>query len=61
MVLLKLTEAMAKEGSTIKATSAQSPSEMVKKAVEIGMKVKNGEEVEELIKVPVETCYSRYN
>jgi ribose transport system substrate-binding protein len=27
---------------------------MIKKAVEIGMKVKNGEEVEELIKVPVE-------
>ncbi|KKI88425.1 ribose ABC transporter ATP-binding protein [Bacillus sp. SA1-12] len=48
------TEAMAKEGSSIMATSAQSPSEMVKKAVEIGMKVKKGEEVEELIKVPVE-------
>ncbi|QNF27154.1 ABC transporter substrate-binding protein [Metabacillus elymi] len=47
-------DAMAKEGSTIMATSAQSPSEMVKKAVEIGMKVKNGEDVEELIKVPVE-------
>ena len=46
-------EAMAKEGSSIMATSAQSPSEMVKKAVEIGMKVKNGEDVEELIKVPV--------
>jgi ribose transport system substrate-binding protein len=27
---------------------------MEKKAVEIGMKVKNGEKVEELIKVPVE-------
>jgi ribose transport system substrate-binding protein len=49
----EVTEAMAKKGSTIKATSAQSPSEMVKKAVEIGMKVKNGEDVEELIKVPV--------
>jgi ribose transport system substrate-binding protein len=48
------TEAMGKEGSSIMATSAQSPREMVKKAVEIGMKVKNGEEVEELIKVPVE-------
>lgn len=48
------TEAMAKEGSTIAATSAQSPSNMIKKAVEIGMKVKNDEEVEELIKVPVE-------
>ncbi|MBZ5752430.1 ABC transporter substrate-binding protein [Metabacillus rhizolycopersici] len=48
------TEAMAKEGSSIMATSAQSPSEMVKKAVEIGMKVKNGEDVEELIKVPVD-------
>ncbi len=48
------TKAMAKEGSTIAATSAQSPSNMIKKAVEIGMKVKNGEEVEELIKVPVE-------
>lgn len=47
-------DAMAKEGSTIMATSAQSPSEMVKKAAEIGMKVKNGEDVEELIKVPVE-------
>jgi ribose transport system substrate-binding protein len=47
-------EAMAKEGSSIMATSAQSPSEMVKKAVEIGMKVKNGEDVEELIKVPVD-------
>ncbi|MBT2730891.1 ABC transporter substrate-binding protein [Bacillus sp. ISL-75] len=49
----EVTEAMAKKGSTIKATSAQSPSEMVKKAVEIGMKVKNGEDVEDLIKVPV--------
>ncbi|QNF28745.1 ABC transporter substrate-binding protein [Metabacillus elymi] len=48
------TEAMAKDGSTFTATSAQSPSDMVKKAVEIGMKVKNGEDVEELIKVPVE-------
>jgi ribose transport system substrate-binding protein len=48
------TEAMAKEGSSIMATSAQSPSEMMKKAVEIGMKVKNGEDVEELIKVPVD-------
>ncbi|WP_052737700.1 ABC transporter substrate-binding protein [Bacillus sp. SA1-12] len=48
------TEAMSKEGSSIMATSAQSPSEMVKKAVEIGMKVKNGEDVEDLIKVPVE-------
>ncbi|MDQ0861005.1 ABC transporter substrate-binding protein [Bacillus sp. V2I10] len=47
-------EAMAKEGSSIMATSAQSPSEMVKTAVGIGMKVKNGEDVEELIKVPVE-------
>ncbi|QGQ45427.1 ABC transporter substrate-binding protein [Metabacillus sediminilitoris] len=50
----EVTEAMAKEGSSIMATSAQSPSEMVKKAVEIGMKVKNGEDVEELIKVPVD-------
>lgn len=49
----EVTEAMAKKGSTIRATSAQSPSEMVKKAVEIGMKVKNGEDVEDLIKVPV--------
>lgn len=48
------TEAMAKENSSIYATSAQSPSEMVKKAAEIGMKVKNGEDVEDLIKVPVE-------
>ncbi|WP_338787140.1 ABC transporter substrate-binding protein [Metabacillus sp. FJAT-53654] len=48
------TEAMAKDGSTFTATSAQSPSDMVKKAVEIGMKVKNGEDVDELIKVPVE-------
>ncbi len=48
------TEAMSKEGSSIHATSAQSPSDMVKKAVEIGLKVKDGEEVEELIKVPVE-------
>ena len=45
---------MVKEGSTIAATSSQSPSNMIKKAVEIGMKVKTGEEVEELIKVPVE-------
>jgi ribose transport system substrate-binding protein len=45
---------MAKDGSTFTATSAQSPSDMVKKAVEIGMKVKNGEDVDELIKVPVE-------
>lgn len=50
----EVTEAMAKEGSSIMATSAQSPSEMVKKAVEIGMKVKKGEDVEDLIKVPVE-------
>lgn len=50
----EVTEAMAKEGSSIYATSAQSPSDMVKKAVEIGMKVKNGEEEEALIKVPVE-------
>ncbi|MGF6952138.1 ribose transport system substrate-binding protein [Neobacillus sp. B4I6] len=49
----EVTEAMAKKGSTIRATSAQSPSDMVKKAVEIGMKVKNGEDVEDLIKVPV--------
>lgn len=49
----EVTDAMSKKGSTIKATSAQSPSEMVKTAVEIGMKVKNGEDVEELIKVPV--------
>ena len=49
----EVTEAMAKKGSTIKATSAQSPSEMVKKAVEIGIKVKNGEDVDDLIKVPV--------
>ncbi|MCM3654129.1 ABC transporter substrate-binding protein [Metabacillus litoralis] len=49
----EVTEAMAKKGSTIKATSAQSPSEMMKKAVEIGMKVKNGEDVDDLIKVPV--------
>lgn len=48
------TEAMAKEGSTFVATSAQSPSDMVKKAVEVGMKVRNGEKVEELIKVPVD-------
>ncbi|WP_299093808.1 ABC transporter substrate-binding protein [uncultured Metabacillus sp.] len=50
----EVTEAMKKEGSSIMATSAQSPSEMVKKAVEIGMKVKNGEKVDEMIKVPVE-------
>ncbi|MFD2215508.1 ABC transporter substrate-binding protein [Metabacillus endolithicus] len=48
------TDAMAKENSSIYATSAQSPREMVKKAAEIGMKVKNGEDVEDLIKVPVE-------
>lgn len=48
------TEAMAKDGSTFTATSAQSPRDMVKTAVEIGLKVKNGEKVEELIKVPVE-------
>lgn len=47
-------EAMAQDGSSIYATSAQSPSEMVKKAVEIGVKVLNGEKVESLIKVPVE-------
>ncbi|WNS79244.1 ABC transporter substrate-binding protein [Domibacillus sp. DTU_2020_1001157_1_SI_ALB_TIR_016] len=47
------TEAMAKEGSTFVATSAQSPGNMIKKAVEVGMKVKDGEKVEELIKVPV--------
>jgi ribose transport system substrate-binding protein len=47
-------EAMKKEGSTFAATSAQNPGNMVKKAVEIGMKVLNGEKVEEMIKVPVE-------
>ncbi|MBD1381435.1 ABC transporter substrate-binding protein [Metabacillus arenae] len=48
------TEAMAKEGSSIAATSAQSPRNMIKEAVEVGIKVKDGEKVEELIKVPVE-------
>lgn len=48
------TEAMAKEESSFVATSAQSPSNMIKKAVEIGLKIKNGQDVEELIKVPVE-------
>jgi ribose transport system substrate-binding protein len=48
------TEAMAKEGSSFVATSAQSPSNMIKKAVEIGLKMKNGQDVDELIKVPVE-------
>nr|WP_205173518.1 ABC transporter substrate-binding protein [Bacillus pakistanensis] len=47
-------KAMKKEGSTIAATSAQHPDQMVKKAVETGLKVLDGEKVEELVKVPVD-------
>jgi ribose transport system substrate-binding protein len=47
-------EAMKKDGSTIAATSAQHPDEIVKKAIEIGQKIKDGESVDDLIKVPVD-------
>ncbi|ALC83135.1 MULTISPECIES: ABC transporter substrate-binding protein [Bacillus] len=47
-------DAMKKEGSTIAATSAQHPDEIVKEAIEIGQKIKDGEKVEGLIKVPVD-------
>ncbi|MFC7322466.1 substrate-binding domain-containing protein [Halobacillus campisalis] len=47
-------EAMSKEGSSIAGTSAQHPDEMVKKAMEVGIQVLDGESVEEVIKIPVD-------
>jgi ribose transport system substrate-binding protein len=47
-------EAMAKDGSSIRATVAQSPRNLAKQAVEVGIKAIEGEEIEEVIKVPVE-------
>ncbi|PGL71185.1 ribose ABC transporter ATP-binding protein [Bacillus sp. AFS055030] len=46
-------KAMKKEGSSINATVAQSPRDMAKQAVEIGMKAIKGEKVEKVAKVPV--------
>lgn len=43
-----------KEKKKFYATSAQSPFNMVKTAIDSGFKILEGEEVEELIKVPVE-------
>ncbi|WP_431801057.1 substrate-binding domain-containing protein [Halobacillus andaensis] len=47
-------EAMSKEGSTIAGTSAQHPDEMVKEAMDVGLQVLDGEEVEEIVKIPVD-------
>lgn len=47
-------DAMKQEGSTIAATSAQHPDEIVKEAIEIGQKIIDGETVDDLIKVPVD-------
>ncbi|GGF26956.1 ribose ABC superfamily ATP-binding protein [Halobacillus andaensis] len=47
-------EAMSKEGSSIAGTSAQHPDEMVKKAMDVGIQVLDGESVEEVIKIPVD-------
>ncbi|WP_240339710.1 substrate-binding domain-containing protein [Halobacillus ihumii] len=47
-------EAMKKEGSTIAGTSAQHPAKMIKKAMDVGLKVLEGGSVEkEVIKIPV--------
>jgi len=42
------------EKKNFAATSAQFPNEMVKTAVDVGVKILNGEKVDPLIKVPVE-------
>ncbi|WP_173917560.1 substrate-binding domain-containing protein [Halobacillus sp. Marseille-Q1614] len=47
-------EAMKKEGSSIAGTSAQHPDEMIKKAMDVGIQVLDGESVEEVIKIPVD-------
>ncbi|WP_347553209.1 substrate-binding domain-containing protein (plasmid) [Pseudalkalibacillus hwajinpoensis] len=47
-------EAMNKEGSSIAGTSAQYPDKMVKKAMDIGIKVLEGESVDEVVKIPVD-------
>lgn len=46
--------AALKEKKSYAATSAQNPFEMVKTAIEIGLKIKNGEQVEDITKVPVD-------
>ncbi|WP_342045082.1 ABC transporter substrate-binding protein [Bacillus sp. OTU530] len=43
-----------KENKSFVATSAQHPDEIVKKAVDIGMKIIKGDKVESQVKVPVE-------
>jgi ribose transport system substrate-binding protein len=43
-----------KEKKSFAATSAQHPDEMMKKALEIGKKVLDGQKVDKLVKVPVE-------
>ncbi|WP_235001644.1 substrate-binding domain-containing protein [Halobacillus sp. Marseille-P3879] len=47
-------EAMSKEGSSIAGTSAQHPDEMVKEAMDVGLQVLDGKEVEEIVKIPVD-------
>ncbi|WP_246031744.1 substrate-binding domain-containing protein [Salibacterium salarium] len=47
-------EAMNKGGSSIAGTSAQHPDEMIKKAMDVGIEVLDGESVEEVIKIPVD-------
>ena len=47
-------KAMKKEGSSIAGTSAQHPDKMVKKAMDIGLKVLDGKSVEKVIKIPVD-------
>ncbi|GIM44712.1 ribose ABC transporter substrate-binding protein [Collibacillus ludicampi] len=42
------------EKKSFAASAAQHPNEMIKKAVEIGLKIKKGEQVEKVVKVPVE-------
>lgn len=44
----------AGEEGILAGTSAQFPSDMIEQALDTGMQVMNGEEVEELIRVPVE-------
>ncbi|MCP3028480.1 substrate-binding domain-containing protein [Halobacillus sp. A5] len=47
-------EAMSKEGSSIAGTSAQHPDKMLKEAMDVGLQVLDGEEVEEIVKIPVD-------
>ncbi|WP_205418565.1 substrate-binding domain-containing protein [Paraliobacillus sediminis] len=47
-------EVMKKEGSSIAGTSAQHPDNMIKKAIDVGIQVLNGESVEDIIKIPVD-------